>query len=427
MLRILAILVVTVASAVPAQAQDRLIQLGRLWDLDHPDTPALRQMPALPYETAVVAGARFVVGVASNGDGTGMLALLDVPSGTVQAVPGLSLQWTDPANTADRPAVTADPRQPRVFVWHGQRIDEVDTSMSVRTVVSNAIAPTSGGLRRLAYSAEADVLAYGEVNAVDPDVDDLVIVRASTGEPLNRLVLEGAAISLAAQKADTGLLVISRRRGGFASALHAIDLPDGALTPLPLFGDKVVIDETNGRLLFGRVSGVIATDTEGNIIGQLTTGGHLQTTAGMDVSPSTRRTFVQSYFMSTHVYPPGPCTLHVVGATGTLDRVVDLSARLGNAWQPCLGSAFLSAPGQVSAPAAAVSGGEVVLSWAHPGNVEHFDLEVRSGPLTLGVQLGTEAAATFDGVPPGTYAVRVRARNAVGVSAYSPETIVTVP
>jgi hypothetical protein len=77
-----------------------------------------------------------------------------------------------------------------------------------------------------------------------------------------------------------------------------------------------------------------------------------------------------------------------------------------------------------------IAGQQVDLQWRDPGDATHFMVEVGtgSGRSDLGIlQVGKTTTWGVDGVPAGTYYVRVRAGNDVGPSLPSNEVVVTVP
>src|SRR5262245_25964786 len=91
-------------------------------------------------------------------------------------------------------------------------------------------------------------------------------------------------------------------------------------------------------------------------------------------------------------------------------------------------AAPLSAPSSPSGLAAVVAGNRVTLSWSGDG-VSSYVLEAGSGSgLTnlANVDVGIGTTLVVDSVPAATYYVRVRARNASGLSAPSNEIVVVV-
>ena len=424
---------------MPAQAQDRLIQLGWLWDVGTDELTRLRPMPEF-WSAAAVVGARFVVSPVHEGNGSARLGYLDTVTGAVGFVPGVSLDWPDPS-VSDAPELAADPRRSRVFIWHGRTIVEVSESSGVRVVVPDVEAPLRcfgcRGLstRRLAYSAEADVVMFPQPGQSDPAIDDIVVARVVTGEIVRRFATVGTVSNLSAD-VSTARVKITSIWDPFGtpprnSTLQVFDAPDGSVTQLPYarpydYGGPA-LDETNHRLLFSHAGGVVATDDAGAVLGELTTGTTRQVTYVTGVSAASGRTFVQSYFGGGTYITPGPCLSHVVERTGQALAPIDLSARVGRQDGRCDRGILLTPPGSPGVPVATINGRHVALSWTHPGNVEAFELEVRIGVAAIVWPVDADSTTTFADVPPGTYGVRVRGRNAVGVGAWSALTAITVP
>jgi hypothetical protein len=78
-----------------------------------------------------------------------------------------------------------------------------------------------------------------------------------------------------------------------------------------------------------------------------------------------------------------------------------------------------------------ITGSTLTLTWAAPffGTPTSYIVEAgfESGATSISIDTGSSAtSATFTSVPAGTYYVRVRARNAQGVSIPSNERVVTV-
>lgn len=418
-----------VALGPAVHAQDRLIQLGWLWELSGADLTRLRPMPLMPVEPSavVVAGSRYVVAPVYLGQGTAALGYLDVISGTQGLVPGVSLELADRSSWPV--FITNDPRRPRVFIWHGSRISEFSASTGLRDIITGLPELPYFSPRQLAYSAAADVLALALPGETLADASELIIARATTGEELRRHSIGGVVRHLAADPRSSRLIVTWSHPLELTAA--RLDLPHGALTTLPYappsFDSGPTIDATNHRLLFSRTDRLIATTDNGVVLGELTTGTGRQITSVLGVSAATGRTFAQSYFLGGSYLPSGPCLLHVVEPMGQALAPIDLSARAQRLpGIPCDTGVLLAAPGAPGAPAAAVAGANVALSWEHPGNVERFELEAQTAGTTRLFELGLEPSFAIDAVPAGTYRLRVRGRNAIGVGPWSAATDVVV-
>jgi hypothetical protein len=93
-----------------------------------------------------------------------------------------------------------------------------------------------------------------------------------------------------------------------------------------------------------------------------------------------------------------------------------------------VGSVLPTAPSGLTAQ---VSGRTVTLNWtAPPGGITGYVLEVGTSPgaTDLSQAIGpTASSLTVNDVPPGTYVVRVRARNDAGTGPASDEVVIVVP
>jgi hypothetical protein len=89
-------------------------------------------------------------------------------------------------------------------------------------------------------------------------------------------------------------------------------------------------------------------------------------------------------------------------------------------------------PGPPTNLAYAVSGGTVTVTWEPPtsgGGVEGYVLEAGSAPgaANLAVLAAAGSPLVASNVPPGTYFVRVRARNGTGVGPPTADVSIPVP
>lgn len=151
----------------------------------------------------------------------------------------------------------------------------------------------------------------------------------------------------------------------------------------------------------------------------------------VDFSPSTSRLYVQEREWEQWSYYPGRCrrsTFIAVQPSGAAD-VADLTAIYGG--PNCGVSALLliAAPDRVTGLSAMVAGARVTLTWNATPGATHYGLEAGSAPgLANLAVIGTGTPSlTVDGVPPGTYHVRVRAIGIGGQGPRSADLVVTVP
>jgi len=151
-------------------------------------------------------------------------------------------------------------------------------------------------------------------------------------------------------------------------------------------------------------------------------------TTNVLMSRATGRTFLRWTGPRRSGYPlPGPCFQAVFRADDSLARVEDLSSVGATALQGC-GNALLSVPAKPPALQATVVGRRVTFAWVHPGDTSSFELEAGFAPgrTDLRIALGSNTGAEFDGVPAGTYYVRVRGVNELGPGIVSDAITVVV-
>lgn len=92
------------------------------------------------------------------------------------------------------------------------------------------------------------------------------------------------------------------------------------------------------------------------------------------------------------------------------------------------GIQVLTAPGAPRDLRASVAGRNVTLTWTNIGAASNFvlDVGVAPGRTDLSLHLGSTPFAIFQGVPPGTYYLRLRGGNIHGGGRPSEEVAVTV-
>ena len=89
------------------------------------------------------------------------------------------------------------------------------------------------------------------------------------------------------------------------------------------------------------------------------------------------------------------------------------------------GASGVAPPGPPGTLTFARSGLQVTLNWSASPGASEYQIEVGSGPGASNIAVVTTPALTFSGVgTPGIYYIRVRGKNAAGISAASPEIVV---
>jgi hypothetical protein len=117
-----------------------------------------------------------------------------------------------------------------------------------------------------------------------------------------------------------------------------------------------------------------------------------------------------------------------VAPTGTAD-VADLTALYGGPTCGVPAMLLIPAPDIVTGLNAAVAGSTVTVTWHATPGATHYGLEAGSAPGTanLAVIATGTPSLTVNGVPPGTYHVRVRAIGVGGQGQRSADIVVVVP
>jgi hypothetical protein len=150
-----------------------------------------------------------------------------------------------------------------------------------------------------------------------------------------------------------------------------------------------------------------------------------------DFSPSTSRLYVQEREWEQWSYYPGRClrsTMIAVPPSGAAD-ITDLTTLYGGPTCGIPVMLLIPAPDMVTGLNASITGSTVSLTWNETPGATHYGLEAGSadGLANLAV-IGTGAPRlTVDGVPPGTYHLRVRAIGIGGQGPRSADYVVAVP
>lgn len=387
--------------------------------------------PAPPFGDDVpLFSSRFVARLqwdAALGNDVRYLNVTDMRTGGQLALRSLTVPITLPM-----PVLVPDPSRLRVFVWYEQTVAAVDASaLAWRPITVATAAEVSaiyGRARALAYAPGLDALVL--VRATATGGAELVWVRAADGALLQVVPLARAwkALAVTADGARAfGLAEDPARPLGHV--LHAVERTSGQITSLTNAPEldgawSLTLDEVAGRL----ITRGSTTTTQGTLFGFDLTPAHRWTLAvpgAAGLAFATNRT--GEGFLLPYVTPQ-PLPLHRVDvASGTITETADLATRAGLAPgnYPLL---MLSPPRAPSSLTASISGRDVTLTWPRVDDATSYVIDAFQGSPRVHVYGGRfdGGPVLAPGVPPGTYFVRVRAINDVGVSSFSPEAIVVV-
>lgn len=141
----------------------------------------------------------------------------------------------------------------------------------------------------------------------------------------------------------------------------------------------------------------------------------------------------RAFVLTSHSPAPG-LYLDGVRFVDTTTWMTTFDVELGPGFVPRASMVAAFVPAATSTLAAQVSGHIVSLSWGvgePAAAVTRYVLEVGSAPglndIFSGLDVGLQTSSAANGVPPGTYYVRVRAGNFTGLSSPSNEVVVQVP
>lgn len=416
----------------PAFAQDALLMGGRFLSATRNFGEVLGPGPALS-SSALFGGGRYVAQSQGGFDG---VTSTDIRSGAGRVVRGALL--------------AADRARPILFV---ARRDAPLAPMAVW-----AVDVSTGGERLLltapirlypgcAHAYSANVLFCASLRADaqpgDPRADVLSIdvatgaTRTVAVVPLFAIFDTGVWYPVATPDARrlyfTGLESISEDLSRWTFDFVMLDPQSGAISRQPLLEGTYFWDDATERLVTigdnpdstGTWISIYTKDVVPLVRRVSLPAGYLET------SPHTNRTYVAGH--SGRLNGPVREQLFVFDAATfallapPVDRVrTDICGGCAN-YQG--GMAVLTAPGPPRDVAATATAGAVNLSWTNVGAASHFVLDVglARGRTDLSVFVGTEPRASFAGVPPGSYYLRLRGGNEFGGGRPSAEIRVVVP
>lgn len=413
------------------QAQDRLFLFDREVSTQPGQLGGLVGPAPRFGDDSALFGSRFIARLQWDpalGNDVRYLLVTDARTGGEIPLKSLTVPITLPM-----PVLVADPSRLRVFAWYAQTVAAVDASaLAWRPVVTAAPAEVSliqGRTRAIGYASGLDALVL--VRATIAGGAEMAWVQASTGVVTNTVALPRAWTALAVTTDGSRAFGLAERPGGaFGHVLHAVDRASGQITTFddPGVVDAVstlTLDEVTGRLV---TRGITPAST-GSLIGFDLGLGHRWTLA---IPGSAGQTFAVNRAGQGFLVPyvaPQALPLHRFDVTsGTIVETADVTARAGLTPGNYL-LMILSPPRAPSGLAATVAGRNVGLTWPRTDDATSYVLDAWQGNPRVHVYGGRfDGPAVFaPGVPSGTYYVRVRAINDVGVSEYSPETMVVVP
>lgn len=319
-----------------------------------------------------------------------------------------------------------DPVRPRVFVRNPgvlfSVISEVDATTGTAralTLVGASQVPASEAVR-YAYNANRLYLDVTTDLFSSPPAMKLREVQVFDGTTGARLP---GGFTFTAFASSPWLVT---PEGDYAyvvdgALLVTINLATGARRTLSEPVTGLQWDALNERL-FVSVGGTLFVLTrQGDVLGRAAMGDCY----GTAVSPHTGRLYVRRrHYSRFPLIDVDDLRVFDSRTYALLDQVSMLSPRSFE----CKTSVF-TAPGPPRHLAASVSARTVSLSWVNVGAASHFVLDVGLAPgrTDLSLFLGPENRASFAGVPPGVYYLRLRGGNEFGGGRPSNELRLVVP
>jgi len=425
-----------VTAAGPVWAQQRLFVLAskELVEVD-PSAAGLgriiRRVPTpfvLPDGTGPIPVAGGTKLVWTAGDGVGVY---DTRSNDFrwQALPGVAGQLV--GASADGFTLMfwgARPDAPLTF--HGQLSALNVRDGSVRTV------DLGTNVTNVVYAPVGDLLFVEK--SFEPPASYVEVKRAGDGSLVRTIPLESRELfSLSVDSGGSRLFAYA------TDGVFVYDVASGALlarTPGDdgVYAVRMTVDEHRRRLLVSagieRQSFLMAlADDTLQPLGSVPLASMAPYASGvlLDVSPVSATLFaLQTSFVPTRTGPDDCRSSALIAMdvdTGRVRRVADLSTVTGTV--DCQVSMVrLTEPKAPAGLAAQVAGNRAELVWT-PVMATSYELEAGTAPglSNIGRFTMTENRLTVDGVPPGTYYVRVRGVNVLGKGSASQDVRVVVP
>ena len=449
----IALIALILLSALPVAAQERLFLWrfgGELSELDTSDGSlgAVRQTIQLPPETRGVrlVGGRYLLLYAPYPTARTSFALFNTQTFTTAVLP---------YSLPGRVLLEADDFQPRVFFRTETTVGVIapPTFTPRPLLVTNPEWLFGVGQALIEYAEATRRLLLTRTVALQGA--EIVAIDAETGELRGVIPADGKPEALLVDNVGHRLYVPVRPSLGFDTEIRVYDLETLELLatsksyklPLQLswrldvMRRQILVGARNGEFGSGRGPWALSIDAEGRPDARVDFAYlefEQQSVHRIELLPSTARDQTLAVIARGAIAPstlgqwrPGRGVLVAMDANRLKPTAeVDLAVT-GESFDRDIIDAILLTPPPPPTPLEfTIAGQRVDLQWRDPGDTTHFVVEVGTiaGRSNLGIlHVGNTTTWGVDGVPAGTYYVRVRAGNDVGPSVPSNEVVITVP
>lgn len=448
---VLAAVALILMTALPAGAQERLFILragGELSELDTSDASvgAVQQVTQLPPETRAirVAGGRYLVLHAQYPSPQTSLAVFDTRAFTLTVLP---------QSLSGPVLLEADDFRPRVFYRTETEIGVIAPPTFVpRPLISTPTELFLGSVL-IEYADATNQLLLTRGIALQQA--EIVTIDAETGAIKGVIPADGSAEALLIDNVGRRLYVPSRQPLSLEIEIRVYDLDTLELLTtsrsykLPFevswhfdaMRRQILVGVHNGQHGSGRGPWAIALDSDLKPQARVDFAYlefEQQLVHRLELLPSTARERTFGVLARSAIAPstlgqwqPGRGVLVAMDAD-SLKPIADADLHVtGESFTNNITDAILLTPPPPPTPLEfTITERRVDLKWRDPGDTTHFVVEVGTiaGRSDLGfLHVGNTTTWGVDGVPSGTYYVRVRAGNDVGPSLPSNEVVITVP